>query len=79
MTLIQASGLRPRRFFCAKKQNVSLCFVYFDNMYNLLAKTDIFLAQVDRIDGKKNIIIKITKNMGRGTAQFFVIFLREGA
>ena len=41
-------------------------------MYNLLAKTDIFLAQVDRIDSKKNIIIKITKNMGRGTAQFFV-------
>ncbi len=48
-------------------------------MYNLLAKTDIFLAQVDRIDSKKNIIIKNTKNMGRGTAQFFVIFLREGA
>ena len=48
-------------------------------MYNLLAKTDIFLAQVDRLDSKKNIIIKITKNMGRGTAQFFGIILREGA
>ena len=48
-------------------------------MYNLLAKTDTFLAQVDRIHSKKNIIIESTKNMGRGTAQFFGIILREGA
>ncbi len=48
-------------------------------MYNLLAKNDIFLAQVDRIGSKKNIIMESTKNMGRGTAQFFVIILREGA
>lgn len=48
-------------------------------MYNLLAKTDIFLAQVDRMGSKKNIIMESTKNMGRGTAQFFGIIIREGA